>query len=155
MQVVIAAERVETSISFLTVQNAGAQILRKRKSVRRKENVASPRTWAMDVATMKTITVAAIGTVSFPTLPNLTIQFLTYIHTFIAADGDCCGKSADKYQFSYCKKCKCSDPKALAKCPGHCGKPNYKGDGYCDVDNNNCGCAFDGTFHATMSCMVA
>merc|ERR1712037_992946 len=60
--VVTAAERVETSISFLTVQNAGAQILRKRKSVRRKENVASPRTWAMDVATMKTITVAAIGT---------------------------------------------------------------------------------------------
>jgi len=60
--VVTAAERVETSISFLTVQNAGAQILRKRKSVRRKENVASPRTWEMDVATMKTITVAAIGT---------------------------------------------------------------------------------------------
>merc|ERR1711981_516975 len=59
-------------------------------------------------------------------------------------NGDCCGKSADKYQFSYCKKCKCSDPKALKKCPGHCGKPNYKGDGYCDVDNNNCGCAFDG-----------
>merc|ERR1712210_436229 len=73
--------------------------------------------------------------------------------------GDCCGKSGDKHQFSYCskcrcadpskaqkcpKKCKCSDPKALAKCPGHCGKPNYKGDGYCDVDNNNCGCAFDG-----------
>merc|ERR1712048_1084916 len=59
-------------------------------------------------------------------------------------NGDCCGKSNDKYQFSYCKKCKCSDSKALEKCPGHCGKPNYKGDGYCDVDNNNCGCAFDG-----------
>merc|ERR1712222_74549 len=60
--VVTAAERVETSISFLTVQNASAKIPRRRQSVRRKENVASPRTWAMDVATMKTITVAAIGT---------------------------------------------------------------------------------------------
>jgi len=60
--VVTAAEKVETSISFLTVQNASAKIPTKRKSVRRAENVASPRTWAMDVATMLTTTVAAIGT---------------------------------------------------------------------------------------------
>merc|ERR1712032_1703558 len=59
-------------------------------------------------------------------------------------DGDCCGKSNDKYQFSYCKKCKCLDPKTLKNCKGHCAKPNYKGDGYCDEGNNNCGCAFDG-----------
>merc|ERR1712222_139418 len=59
-------------------------------------------------------------------------------------DGDCCGSSGDKYQFSYCKKCKCLDPLTLKNCKGHCAKPNYKKDGYCDEGNNNCGCAYDG-----------
>merc|ERR1711907_624378 len=60
-------------------------------------------------------------------------------------DGDCCGESGDKYQFSYCESCKCLDPAADApKCEGHCGSPNYKGDGNCDDNNNNCGCDYDG-----------
>ena len=29
-------------------------------------------------------------------------------------------------------------------CPGKCGAPQYKGDGNCDDNNNNCGCKFDG-----------
>ena len=28
--------------------------------------------------------------------------------------------------------------------PSGCGSPEYKGDGYCDDDNNNAGCDFDG-----------
>ena len=68
MQMVTAAEVVVTSTNMLIAKHANAKIPRNRKSVRRMENVAPPRTWAMDVATMKTITVAAVGTVSFPTL---------------------------------------------------------------------------------------
>ena len=30
------------------------------------------------------------------------------------------------------------------ECIGTCGKPDYKGDYYCDDDNNNCGCEWDG-----------
>merc|ERR1711939_805911 len=59
---VTAAEKVVTSTNLLIAKNANAKIPRNRKSVRRMENVAPPRTWAMDVATMKTITVAAVGT---------------------------------------------------------------------------------------------
>merc|ERR1739845_66874 len=44
-------------------------------------------------------------------------------------NGDCCGKNSDKLQFAYCKACKCSDPLKTQKCDGHCGSPNYKGDG--------------------------
>ena len=35
----------------------------------------------------------------------------------------------------YCK----SNP-----CEGSCEIDGYKGDGYCDDGNNNCGCEFDG-----------
>merc|ERR1712167_432077 len=53
--------------------------------------------------------------------------------------GDCCGKSVVK---KYCSKCACLDPDYK---PGKgCGSPKYKGDGNCDDDNNNDGCAFDG-----------
>merc|ERR1712019_298281 len=39
----------------------------------------------------------------------------------------------------------CKDPKYKpGACPGTCGQPNYKGDGNCDDDNNNCGCEYDG-----------
>jgi len=65
--------------------------------------------------------------------------------------GDCCGT---KKNYQYCKQCKCLDPafKAPAPktdgcaktCKAKCGKPNYKGDGYCDDDNNSCGCDWDG-----------
>ena len=37
-------------------------------------------------------------------------------------------------------QCECKDPnhKAMA-----CGKPGYKGDGFCDDENNNAACAYD------------
>merc|ERR1712037_354060 len=48
---------------------------------------------------------------------------------------------------SYCKECKCLDPKFKkqdSSCAGSCGNPSYKGDGNCDDENNNCGCQYDG-----------
>merc|ERR1712032_1231384 len=59
--------------------------------------------------------------------------------------GDCCGKSGDKHQFSYCPKCRCADPSKAQKCPkkGKCGVPAYVGNGRCDDENNNCGCNWD------------
>merc|ERR1712224_136439 len=56
--------------------------------------------------------------------------------------GDCCGHHVVK---TYCKECKCKDPNFKpSKCPGKCGAPQYKGDGNCDDENNNCGCKYDG-----------
>merc|ERR1711988_1419089 len=57
--------------------------------------------------------------------------------------GDCCGKNVKK---AYCKECKCKDPnyKEDKNCKGACGLSQYKGDGNCDDENNNCGCEFDG-----------
>merc|ERR1712222_9368 len=55
--------------------------------------------------------------------------------------GDCCGHVVK----TYCNECKCKDPDFHpSKCPGKCGAPQYKGDGNCDDENNNCGCKFDG-----------
>ena len=31
-----------------------------------------------------------------------------------------------------------------ATCSDTCGGPDYKGDGACDDNNNNCGCEWDG-----------
>merc|ERR1711937_974099 len=53
--------------------------------------------------------------------------------------GDCCGPAVKK---TYCKVCKCLDPKA--KCKGKCVASAYVGDGNCDDENNNCGCKYDG-----------
>merc|ERR1712151_1076360 len=55
--------------------------------------------------------------------------------------GDCCGTQVVK---TYCKVCKCLDPKYDPKCQGKCGSKQFKGDGNCDDDNNNCGCEYDG-----------
>merc|ERR1712025_838225 len=45
----------------------------------------------------------------------------------------------------YCNDCKCSDPDNQDDgCSGGCKFPNYKGDGNCDDENNNCGCQYDG-----------
>jgi len=53
--------------------------------------------------------------------------------------GDCCG---DDVNTQYCSACECLDP--AKQCTGTCGAPIWKGDGYCDDNNNNCGCDFDG-----------
>ena len=64
--------------------------------------------------------------------------------------GDCCAKSVKGgvVKKSYCKQCKCIDPKNKGKadpnCKGTCGDPKYQGDGNCDDANNNCGCGYDG-----------
>ncbi len=59
--------------------------------------------------------------------------------------GDCCGNSGKAKQFSYCTACKCLDPVALAgSCDQGCGSPTYVDDGFCDDNNNNCGCGWDG-----------
>merc|ERR1712003_534125 len=56
--------------------------------------------------------------------------------------GDCCGANVKK---SYCKECKCKDPNYKpGSGGGGCGSAQYKGDGNCDDDNNNAGCAYDG-----------
>ena len=59
--------------------------------------------------------------------------------------GDCCGSSGDSRQFLYCSACKCNDPsKKKTDCSGTCGSVQYKSDGRCDDNNNNCGCDYDG-----------
>merc|ERR1712032_1002105 len=61
--------------------------------------------------------------------------------------GDCCAKTAGgSVKTKYCKACKCLDPDNLSdpNCKGHCKFQDYKGDGNCDDENNNCGCKYDG-----------
>merc|ERR1712178_131209 len=59
--------------------------------------------------------------------------------------GDCCAKTVKggTVKTKYCQECKCLDPNSKT-CTGKCGSPKYKGDGNCDDNNNNCGCAYDG-----------
>merc|ERR1712210_166606 len=58
--------------------------------------------------------------------------------------GDCCAKTVNggKVKKDYCKACKCIDPDNQGK--NTCGLSEYKGDGNCDDENNNKGCAYDG-----------
>merc|ERR1712048_254120 len=62
--------------------------------------------------------------------------------------GDCCG--SDK-NYAFCKACKCLDctfkfksDKCTDKISGICGSKNFVGDGFCDDNNNNAGCTWDG-----------
>merc|ERR1711910_228913 len=62
--------------------------------------------------------------------------------------GDCCG---DDVKTQYCKECLCLDPSEKATtttteapCKDSCGSPQWKGDDWCDDENNNCGCEWDG-----------
>ena len=54
-------------------------------------------------------------------------------------DGDCCGGKTN-----YCSDCLCLDPDVDSTCSGGCGAPDYTGDLFCDDNNNNCGCDWDG-----------
>jgi len=70
--------------------------------------------------------------------------------------GDCCGsknaKTGKTNDYKFCDKCKCLDPDYeevipqgdCGNCGGKCAKPSFKGDKYCDDNNNNCGCNWDG-----------
>ena len=71
--------------------------------------------------------------------------------------GDCCGDEVDT---SYCSQCQCLDPSHSTTTPqstmqsstshqttvssSGCGYPGYKGDNYCDDENNNANCDYDG-----------
>jgi len=59
--------------------------------------------------------------------------------------GDCCGANV---KTNYCSKCECLDPKAGGngdgECTGSCGFPHWAKDSWCDDENNNCGCGWDG-----------
>ena len=63
--------------------------------------------------------------------------------------GDCCG---DDVNTQYCSACECLDPNgggdattAAPSPPGDaCGSPQWFGDNYCDDDNNNEECGWDG-----------
>jgi len=58
--------------------------------------------------------------------------------------GDCCNPSS---KFDYCAgdtACDCLDPAADTGCNVGCRYESYQGDGYCDDENNICGCDWDG-----------
>ena len=58
--------------------------------------------------------------------------------------GDCCGTTKD-YDYNYCTKCKCLDPKNQPKLkPGQKCDLHKRGDSYCDPGNNHENCDFDG-----------
>lgn len=65
--------------------------------------------------------------------------------------GDCCGTSGKANQMKFCKKCACRDctkkkksDTCVQSANGICGSSSYKGDGFCDDNNNNAGCNWDG-----------
>ena len=69
--------------------------------------------------------------------------------------GDCCG---DDVNTDYCSACECLDPNGGGSAPtpaptipptpsppsDACGSPHWFGDNYCDDDNNNEECGWDG-----------
>jgi len=59
-------------------------------------------------------------------------------------EGDCCGSSGKNAQHNYCTDCACLDC-TYSDCSGGgaCGASSFVGDGFCDDDNNNCGCGWD------------
>ena len=56
--------------------------------------------------------------------------------------GDCCGSDN---AYNYCTECECLDiAYSDATCHKGCATPAYSGDDFCDDENNNCGCDWDG-----------
>merc|ERR1711981_266560 len=57
--------------------------------------------------------------------------------------GDCCG---DDVNTSYCSECECFDFPETTQAPdgSNCEIPHWFGDSYCDDENNNADCGFDG-----------
>ena len=61
--------------------------------------------------------------------------------------GDCCG---DNVVTTYCTACKCLDPafgtttEKTSEAPSTCAKPDWKGDNFCDDENNVESCDWDG-----------
>ena len=85
-------------------------------------------------------------------LGNFTVKkhhFITFPFLKMIIGGDCCGN----VKTNYCTECKCKDPSKKPKPgpKGKCKSPKWKGDGYCDDENNNYndtpGCAYDGMYY--------
>lgn len=58
--------------------------------------------------------------------------------------GDCCDPASS---FEYCageEKCDCLDDASFSGCNVGCYYSEYAGDGFCDDENNGCGCDWDG-----------
>merc|ERR1712146_193619 len=58
--------------------------------------------------------------------------------------GDCCGPFSED---DYCTDCRCLDPDSLYQgvtCSQKCASSASQGDGFCDDNNNVCGCDWDG-----------
>ena len=69
--------------------------------------------------------------------------------------GDCCGDNVDT---SFCTQCQCLDPDFSTTTPqstmqsstsqstiaSGCYNTDYQGDGFCDDENNNANCEYDG-----------
>ena len=55
--------------------------------------------------------------------------------------GDCCGNYVDT---DYCTDCLCKDPNYVPLKYEGCSVVEWQGDGYCDDENNNSECAWDG-----------
>merc|ERR1712083_895887 len=59
--------------------------------------------------------------------------------------GDCCQESPADGWDNYCSDCECLEFPATTEAPGtNCVAPHWFGDNYCDDENNNAECGFDG-----------
>merc|ERR1711981_132703 len=57
--------------------------------------------------------------------------------------GDCCGDNVNE---QYCSACDCLEMPETTQAPdgSNCEIPHWFGDSYCDDENNNADCGFDG-----------
>jgi len=59
--------------------------------------------------------------------------------------GDCCQENPADGWDNYCETCECLDFQETTQAPvGNCEVPHWFGDNYCDDENNNSECGFDG-----------
>jgi len=59
--------------------------------------------------------------------------------------GDCCQEDPAEGWNNYCEECECLDaPEPTTEAPMECAIPQWAGDSFCDDENNNPECGFDG-----------
>jgi len=59
--------------------------------------------------------------------------------------GDCCQEDPAEGWNNYCEECECLDaPEPTTEAPMECAVPTWAGDNFCDDENNNPECGFDG-----------
>jgi hypothetical protein len=77
----------------------------------------------------------------------LWVQQTSYVSWCMEAEiGDACGASPSPPSPTPAPPSPTPAPPSTtaSTCPGSCGTPNWKGDNWCDDENNNCGCEWDG-----------